>query len=568
MKNLLGSTVRIRTRRSTLTCIHTGFKTQHRPAYSLLTVATHVSRMDNEESSSLQKLGHSLVNTLVMVSVICVMTFVVVLCYKYRCMSIFYAYMVLATAALLGYFTSNILLVAMSIYPWMNPDKLTFAFLIYNYATVGTIAIFLPRGIPQWVTQGYLIASSVCLAWQLSYFGSWMAWTLLVMLALYDLFAVLTPCGPLKALAELISEEGAPALPGLLYEAKLPSGVSKHDGKNNRRRQEAMESREENESEERGNETISDQDNQNNDDIDVTMDVPGKVSSMRKAVGLGNENELTMESQTDQQLPEQRKRQIQRQREQQMERQNGEEEGSLPKKEETMHLPFPAIDSVDFSNHGQVPLALAKVYQLPVLDASGILGGCRGVNRPRDRQDLVYLTGEEIRSMTCTEQQLITEVTCVFPPRGGRIARARSRDQIYDAGTAYIVYDRTGDPQRKLIVTPQGSVMEVRQRESSPTVGNEAKDEADNSTIKLGLGDFIFYSVLVSKAAQYSFTTFAACLLVVLSGLAATLVILAIRGKALPALPISIFLGVIAFLWTRSFIQPWIRDFLPRLIYV
>ena len=42
------------------------------------------------------------------------------------------------------------------------------------------------------------------------------------MLAMYDLCAVLTPCGPLKALVNLMSEEGAPEMPGLLYEAELP----------------------------------------------------------------------------------------------------------------------------------------------------------------------------------------------------------------------------------------------------------------------------------------------------------------------------------------------------------
>lgn len=47
-------------------------------------------------------------------------------------------------------------------------------------------------------------------------------------------------------------------------------------------------------------------------------------------------------------------------------------------------------------------------------------------------------------------------------------------------------------------------------------------------------GDFIFYSVLVSKAALYSFATFASCFLVVLAGLGGTLVLLAVHKKALP----------------------------------
>ena len=81
-------------------------------------------------------------------------------------------------------------------------------------------------------------------------------------------------------------------------------------------------------------------------------------------------------------------------------------------------------------------------------------------------------------------------------------------------------------------------------------------------------GDFIFYSVLVSKAALYSFTTFAACMLVILSGLGGTLVLLAVWKQALPALPISIFLGVVFYLLTRLVIEPWIHDMLRTPLYV
>jgi hypothetical protein len=48
----------------------------------------------------------------------------------------------------------------------------------------------------------------------------WTGWTLLVALALYDLCAVLTPCGPLKKLVELAQEYKDP-IPGLLYEAEV-----------------------------------------------------------------------------------------------------------------------------------------------------------------------------------------------------------------------------------------------------------------------------------------------------------------------------------------------------------
>ena len=45
-------------------------------------------------------------------------------------------------------------------------------------------------------------------------------WTLLVVLAAYDICAVLSPCGPLKALVEMSQERQEP-IPGLVYEATI-----------------------------------------------------------------------------------------------------------------------------------------------------------------------------------------------------------------------------------------------------------------------------------------------------------------------------------------------------------
>ncbi|XP_013586194.1 PREDICTED: presenilin-like protein At1g08700 [Brassica oleracea var. oleracea] len=85
-------------------------------------------------------------------------------------------------------------------------------------------------------------------------------------------------------------------------------------------------------------------------------------------------------------------------------------------------------------------------------------------------------------------------------------------------------------------------------------------EESDNIDrgIKLGLGDFIFYSVLVGRAAMYDLMTVYACYLAIISGLGCTLILLSVYNKALPALPISIMLGVVFYFLTRLLMEPFV----------
>ncbi|KAI7985350.1 Presenilin-like protein [Camellia lanceoleosa] len=79
-----------------------------------------------------------------------------------------------------------------------------------------------------------------------------------------------------------------------------------------------------------------------------------------------------------------------------------------------------------------------------------------------------------------------------------------------------------------------------------------------SGAIKLGLGDFIFYSVLVGRAAMYDFMAVYACYLAIVAGLGITLVLLAFYQKALPALPVSILLGVLFYLLTRLLLETFV----------
>jgi len=78
--------------------------------------------------------------------------------------------------------------------------------------------------------------------------------------------------------------------------------------------------------------------------------------------------------------------------------------------------------------------------------------------------------------------------------------------------------------------------------------------------VKLGLGDFIFYSVLVGRAALFDIMTVFTSFVGILMGLFCTIMLLAVWRKALPALPISIFFGIAFFLLTRIFLFPFVND--------
>lgn len=393
-------------------------------------------------------------------------------------------------------------------------DQLSYYVTMYNFAVVGTIAIFYQKGIPQVVNQTYLVLTSVIVAWQLSYFNDWMAWALLVMLALYDLFAVLTPYGPLKALVKLMSKDDAPAMPGLLYEARLPENATRpgQQQQQSSRRSSNVSTR----STAAANSSptsvaenvVGFRERNNNDSVSIVTapqqvaDVNVKSSSQQTTIAQGG-GDASMAT-------------------------------NVTREEVTRTL----IPTSSHSLTATIPLAIARVYKLPLVTGSSALHTIASLDTSSPTS---YLQQQ------FSPQELQENVEVKFPQGGGRIETTCNDG---DDEIRYVVYNKDGVVRRTLVVDESGKVMEVKK--------STVKSVGENN-IKLGLGDFIFYSVLVSKAAENSFAAFVACFISILMGLGGTLVLLAVYHKALPALPISIFLAVVFFVLTIYCMSPWIE---------
>jgi hypothetical protein len=325
-----------------------------------------------------------------------------------------------------------------------------------------------------------------------------------------------------------MQEEGSPEMPGLLYEAHLPPGTKKPGSRQPSRNQTSH-----NDTEQRS--VLSHDDDSDDED---RGDHYGDDNSKSEQPIERIERSISSEQVNN---AEQVRQNI------------------LDVQDESSTSPLTQ------GPRATIPLAIAKVYQLQVVHTYG-------TSSPRNRQrnwncnesnvnnsPLLTDSSEEFYSRNFSASQLCADVEVEFPRDGGRI----KKDCSSGKRPKYLVYNGNNELRRILIVSPKGGVFEVTDD------GDDNSSVLDEpSSIRLGLGDFIFYSVMVAKAAMYSFTTFAACMLVILSGLGGTLVLLSVYHSALPALPISIFLGVIFYLLTKVVIEPYIEVIMTSPVYV
>ncbi|KAI8809186.1 Presenilin-domain-containing protein [Cladochytrium replicatum] len=132
-----------------------------------------------------------------------------------------------------------------------------------------------------------------------------------------------------------------------------------------------------------------------------------------------------------------------------------------------------------------------------------------------------------------------------------------------DAGGGGQVYAVEDERAELTIVQRQASVetlvqQPAQQQRAGDPQGQQPQEEEEEEEggLKLGLGDFVFYSVLISKAAFSDWITTASCTIAVMTGLNMTIFLLAIWHKALPALPISIAFGLLFYFVASITLMP------------
>ena len=385
---------------------------------------------------------------------------------------------------------------------WFSVDIITASILTWNYTIFGIVAIFgLILRAPVVCQKFYLIHNSAVLSVIILHvLPGWAPWLLLLFLILWDLFAVLSPIGPLKLILKMAERSGVVDMPGILYSTDNSPSPSEtqatsHSTENSQQQQRRQR---------RPRPNYSPQPQLKSDGAR-----PPKQSSSEQRANNARVGDDSDDIDDD-----------------------GAREGhSINARTES-----PGRDKV-----GDIPTT--STHQIKTIDSetSLTMRSSLGQN-PTDHDHVQYhssTSGTASGTYTLIKALLATNVSKPGPSGIRLIGRSNYNDTGVGAASR-----RRFDGGRYTL----------------------------EKSVSIGLGDFIFYSLLVAITAKDrnvdTFYTVFATLIAVLFGLILTLALLVFKKQTLPALPVSIGLGFTVAFLTMHYVPSLSNRLAVNLIFI
>lgn len=476
---------------------------------------------EQDTDSAGQKLGGALLNAIIFMAVIAGMTFVLFLLFKWGCYKLIYGYMGFAMLNIFFFFTGALVLQLLR-QIGLHMDLFSLAFLLFNFSVLGILSLFV-MPVPLLLKQSYTVWVGICVAYIFTHIPEWTSWVLLVIMALYDLAAVLLPGGPLKILVELAIERQQ-ELPALIYESR-PTQRPYQRGM--WRRQPPTGSSSSNAADGSSSAAVG----SGSGLAHVAVAGGGGVLAGEIVSGSGGSPNVFARVALlgDQQH-----------------RSSWDEAAASPQVSQELALAGSSSSGGGGSGNaagGGGRFGSARRRGSGNGDRSG--GGAVPLAEGREEQ------GEDV----AVEQQ---QLLLLQQEQQRSDAAWHSRPAAAAAAAAGAAGDKGRGPLGEGMEDGPAAAADSGQPGSSSSDGGEGSEGELPDGIKLGLGDFIFYSMLVGRAAMYDMMTVFASYIAVISGLGITLMLLALYRKALPALPVSIALGVLFYFLTRLVMEPFV----------
>ncbi|KAH9382094.1 hypothetical protein HPB48_022615 [Haemaphysalis longicornis] len=421
-------------------------------------------------------------------------------------------------------------------------DHVTCSFITWNIGMAGIAALYFDG--PFMMQQSYLVYMSVLMALVLEEsLPEWTSWVLLVLISIWDVFAVLCVVGPLRMLLETAKERNEPLFPALVFSTSSAWCYDIGERSASLTLVRDISST-----------FIANADGQNPVKAAVTQ------SSLPTSTAHADVQNLALahDGEDDQDRDEKTHQ-------------------PLPKNERVVEESRPAstlLENTDtetmFETTNGSRTSTDRRVEAPAMTCTAMSKQHMAViNAPNEAASL-----GEANGTNDTERQIPGAPS----PRTVPQLNARGFQATRDSGGSYYGGRRGGGggrgawhdfgPAPRYIPEENASPFRgaggshYRRHETAVTSRcphhEPAGEPQADQGMKMGLGDFIFYSVLVGKASRYgTAATVITCYVFIIMGIFLTLTLLVLLQKPLPALPLSISLGMMAYFFSVSLTEPF-----------